>query len=141
MAVVTGQGSSQNQLEDLLRRVISTVEPPAPKPEVPDAEKLLQRLVRGTQSRPPAVVSPPVPTTLEQMLHSFLDGQRQRQRPPPRQRPTRRDWTDVVCFSCGKSGHTAMRCPTLMTFLRLWNSPGGGGGGSVGSLRGFDSVD
>ena len=62
VAVVTGQRLGQNQLEDLLRRVISTTEPPAPKPEVPDAEKLLQQLVRGTQSRSPAVVSPPVPT-------------------------------------------------------------------------------
>ena len=113
VAVVTGQRLGQNQLEDLLRRVISTTEPPAPKPEVPDAEKLLQQLVRGTQSRSPAVVSPPVPTALEQMLHSFFDGQRQRQRLPPQQRPTRRDWTDVVCFSCGKSGHTATHCPTL----------------------------
>ena len=78
-----------------------------------DVDKLLQQLVREPQSWQPAVVSPPVPTTLEQMLHSFLDGQRQRQRPPPRQRPTRRDWTDVVCFSCGKSGHTATRCPNL----------------------------
>ena len=79
VAVVTEQRSGQNQLEDWLRRVISTA-------EVPDVEKLLR---------------------------SFLDGQRQRQRPPPRQQPTRRDWTDVVCFSCGKSGHTATRCPNL----------------------------
>ena len=113
MTVVTGQRSGQNQLEDLLRWVISTTERPAPKPEVPDVEKLLQQLVRETQSRPPAVVSPPVLTTLEQMLRSFLDGQRQRPRPPPRQQPTRRDWTDVVCFSCGKSGHTATRYPNL----------------------------
>ena len=113
VAVVTGQRSGQNQLEDLLRRVISTAERPAPKPEVPDVEKLLQKLVRETQSRPPAVIGPPVPTTLEQMLRSFLDRQRQRQRPPPRQRPTRRDWTNVVYFSCGKSGHTATRCPNL----------------------------
>ena len=53
VAVVTGQRSGQNQLEDLLRRVISTAEPLAPKPEVPDAAKLLQQLVRETQSRPP----------------------------------------------------------------------------------------
>ena len=53
VAVVTGQ--RQNQLEDL------------PKPEVPDVEKLLQKLVRETQSRPPTVIGPPVPTTLEQM--------------------------------------------------------------------------
>ena len=52
-------------------------------------------------------------TTLEQMLHSFLDGQRRRQRPSPRQRPSRRDWTDVMCFSCGKSGHAATRCPNF----------------------------
>ena len=78
VAVVTGQRSGKNQLEDLLRRVISTAEPPALKPEVPDVEKLLQQLVRETQSRPPTVASPPVTTTLEQMLRSFLDGQRWR---------------------------------------------------------------
>ena len=64
-------------------------------------------------NRPPAVVNPPVPTALEQLLRSFLDGQRQRQRQSPRQRPTRRDWTNVVCFSCSKSGHTATRCRNL----------------------------
>ena len=92
MAVVTGQRSGQNQLEDLLRRVISTAEPLAPKPEVPDVEKLLQQLVSGTQSWSPAVVSPPVPTALEQ-LRSFFDGQRQRQWPPPQHAtyPTRLD--------------------------------------------------
>ena len=60
VAVVTGQRSVQNQLEDW--RVISTAERPAPKPEVSDVEKLLQKLVREPQSRPPAVVSPPVGT-------------------------------------------------------------------------------
>ena len=113
VAVVTGLKSDQNQLTDLLRRVISTVEQPAPNPEISDMAKLLQQLGREALNRPPAVVNPPVPTTLEQMLCSFLDGQRQRQRQPPRQRPTRRDWTDVVCFSCGKSGHTVTRCPNL----------------------------
>ena len=113
VAAVTGQRSGQNQLEDCLRRVISIAERLAPKPEVSDIEKLLQQLVREPQHRPAAVVNPPVPTTLEQLLGSFLDGQCQRQRQPPRQRPTRRDWTNVVCFSCGKSGHTAMRCPNL----------------------------
>ena len=53
-----------------------------PTPEVPALEKLLQRLVTETQSRPPPVVSPPAPTELEQMMCSFLAGQRQRQRPP-----------------------------------------------------------
>ena len=89
VAAVKGQGSSPNQLEELLRRVLTPADPLAPKPEVPAVEKLLQQLVRETQSRPPAVVSPPVPTELEQILRTFLEGQRQRQRPPPRQRPAR----------------------------------------------------
>ena len=25
----------------------------------------------------------------------------------------RKDWSDMKCFSCGKSGHSATRCPTL----------------------------
>ena len=45
VAVVTGQRSGQNQLEDLLQWVISTTDRPAPKPEVSDVEKLLQQLV------------------------------------------------------------------------------------------------
>ena len=86
-----GQKSGSDQLEDLLRRLLTPVDIPAPA-----VEKLLQRLVAETQSRP-------VPTELEQMLRSFLAGQRQRQR------PVRRDWNAVVCFSCGKSGHAATR--------------------------------
>ena len=31
----------------------------------------------------------------------------------PRQGSFRRDWNAVVCFSCGKAGHSATRCPTL----------------------------
>ena len=42
-----------------------------------------------------------------------IEGQRQRQGPPPRKRPARRDWTDVVYFSFGKSGHAATRCPNF----------------------------
>ena len=41
VAAVTGQRSGQNQLEDLLRWVISITERLAPKPEVSDIEKLL----------------------------------------------------------------------------------------------------
>ena len=85
VAEVNGQNSKPYQLEDLLRRVRTTVEPPATKPEVPDVEKLLQQLVRETQSRPTTTVNPPVTTTLE-LLRSFLDGQRRRQRQLPRER-------------------------------------------------------
>ena len=117
VAAVTGLRSDQNQLEDFLRRIVSAVEHPAPIPEISDMETLLLQLVREPPDGPPAVVNTPVPPTLEQMLHSFLDGQRrwqwqpQRQRQPPKQCPLRRDWSDVMCFSCGKIGHTATCCP------------------------------
>ena len=56
VAAVIGQKSNSNQLEDLLRWLLKPVEPPAPKPEVPAVEKLLQQMVKETQNRPPAVV-------------------------------------------------------------------------------------
>ena len=74
VATVTEQRSSPNQLEDLLRWVLTPTEPPAPKPEVPAVENCLQQLVRETHCGPPVVVSPPVPTDLEQMLCSFVEG-------------------------------------------------------------------
>ena len=57
VAAVTGQRSGTNQLEDLLRRLLTTMK-----------SLLLQRMVVVTQSRPPPVVSSPAPTELEQML-------------------------------------------------------------------------
>ena len=42
MAAVTGQKSGSDQLEDLLRRLLTPVESPAPEPEVSAVEKLLQ---------------------------------------------------------------------------------------------------
>ena len=89
VAAVSGLKSDQNQLTDLLRRIISTAEHLAPNPEISDMVSLLQQLGREALNRPPAVVNPPVPTTLEQMLRSYLDGQCQWRRQPPRQRPTR----------------------------------------------------
>ena len=115
VAAVTGLRSDQNQLQDLLRWIVSAV--PAPTPEISDIEKLLLQLARVPPDWPAPVVDTPVPPTLEQMLRSVLDGQRrrqrqpQRQRQPPKQRPVRRDWSDVMCFSCGKMGHAATRCP------------------------------
>ena len=131
VAVVNRPRSGPDQLEDLLRWLLMAVDSPAPIPEVPPVEKLLQRLVTETQSRPSPVVSPPASMGLEKMLRSFLSGQ-QPTRPPPRQRLIRRDWSGVVCFSCGKSGHAATRCPNLdesFLFMQLgWRAektPGG----------------
>ena len=68
VAAVIRQKSGPDRFEDLLRRLLTVVDSPAPTPEVPAVEKLLQRLV---------VVSPPEPAGLEQMLRSFLAGQQQ----------------------------------------------------------------
>ena len=112
VAAVTRPRSGPDQLEDLLRWLLMAVDTPAPIPEVPAVEKLLQRLVAEIQSRSSPVVSPPESVGLEKMIRSFLSGQQQT-RPPPRQRPIRRDWNGVVCFSCRKLGHAATRCQTL----------------------------
>ena len=78
--------------------VQTTVEAPAPTPEVPAVEKLLQRLVTDTQSRPLPVVNPPAPTELEQSMRPFLAEQcrRWRQRPAPATATTMQ-WTS--CYS------------------------------------------
>ena len=112
VTAVTRPQSSPDQLKDLLRRLLAAVDTPAPAPEVPTVEKLLQRLVAETQSRPLPVVGPPESVGLEKMLRSFLSGQQQA-RQPPRLRPIRWDWNGVACFLCGKSGHAATRCPAL----------------------------
>ena len=104
VAAVTKSGP--DQLEDLLRQLLTAVDTPAPIPEVPPDEKLLQRLMTETQNRPSPVVSPPASVGLEQMLRSFLSGQQPTQL-PPRQRPIRRDWNGVFLMwevgSCGDS--------------------------------------
>ena len=56
--------------------------------------------------------SPPFFTGLEAMLRSYFTGQ-QSTGLGPRSRPLRKNWSDMKCFSCGKSGHSATRCPTL----------------------------
>ena len=55
MAEVTGQKSKPHQLEDMLRRVLTTAELLA---VTAAGEKLLQQLVRETPSQPTTVVSP-----------------------------------------------------------------------------------
>ena len=65
-----------------------------------------------TQSRQPAPVIPPKPVGLENLLRSYLSGH-QTSGQQSRQRPIRRDCNGIMCFSCGKVGHSATRCPAL----------------------------
>ena len=116
VATVNQPKSPPDQVEDLLRRLLASMAPPvpvpAPVPEVPMVEKLLQRLVAENQRRQPAPMSRDEPVGLEKLPRSYLSGQ-QTSRQQSRQRPARRGWNDLVCFSCGKAGHGANRCPTL----------------------------
>ena len=79
VAAVTKPKSPQDQLEDLLRwllaNMVAPVPVPAPLPEVPTVDKLLQRLVAETQGRQPAAVSPPEPVGLGNLVRSYLSGQ------------------------------------------------------------------
>ena len=74
VVAVTRPKSGTDQLEDMLRRLLAAIATPAPVPEVPAVEKLLQHLVAETQSRPPPVVSPPEPVGLEKLFRSYLSG-------------------------------------------------------------------
>ena len=116
VAVVTKPKSPPDQVEDLLRRLLAGVTPPVPVPslvpEVPMMEKLLQHLVAETQIRQPAPVMKPEPAGLETLLRSLLSGQSASVQ-QPRHGSFRRDWNAIVCFSCGKAGHSANRCPVL----------------------------
>ena len=103
VAGVTGLRSDQNQFEDLLRSIVSAVEHPAPIPEISDMEKLLLQLAREPPDGPPAVVNTPVPfprcTAPTATAASATAA------------TSKTDWSDVMCFSCGKMGHAASRCP------------------------------
>ena len=132
VAAVTKPKSPPDQVEDLLRRLLAGVAPlapvPAPVPEVLMVETLLQRQVAETQIRQPAAVVAPEPAGLETLLRSLLSGQ-QASVQQHRQGSFRRDWNDIVCFSCGKAGHSATALDESFPFMLLgWRAektPGG----------------
>ena len=75
-------------------------------------ERLLQRLVAETQVRQPVPAVASGPAGLETLLRSLLSGH-QALAQQPRPGSFWRDCNAVVCFSCGKAGHSANHCPTL----------------------------
>ena len=75
-------------------------------------DKLVHLLREQVVDKKPALPVTPKPTKLETKLQTLLDSGRM----PYQgfgQRPVRRDWSMVKCFSCGNSGHSAARCPKL----------------------------
>ena len=116
VAAVTKPKSTSDQMEDLLRRLLAGVATPVPVPapflEVPVVERLLQHLMTEIQIRQPAPVVASEPAGLETLLRLLLLGQMASGQ-QPRQGSFRRDLNAVVCFSCGKAGYSATRCPTL----------------------------
>ena len=101
VAAVTTPQSTPDQVEKLVRRLMAT-----PAPEPPAVEQLLQRLVAETQVRQPVPAAATGSAGLETLPRTLLSGNL-----APAQQPRlgsfRRDWNAVVCFSCGKAGHSA----------------------------------
>ena len=107
---------SVEDTNELLRKLVDMLTPggnttmKAPEPST--LEKLVHLLKEKVAERKPALPATQEPTKLETKLQSFLNSKRMPNQ-EFRQRPVQRDWSEVKCFSCGKSGHSATRCPTL----------------------------
>ena len=112
MAAVTAPPLGPGELEALLKCLLPTalVQTPPRRPIPMEKEILLERLLSGVPSPPP---KPPPQTeitgmeTLLQRLHPLTPVPASRSR----QGSARRDWTTIVCFSCGKPGHGVGRYP------------------------------
>ena len=126
---VNKQNNQMDQTDELLKKLLEALttaaSSPIRTPEITPLEKLTQLLISETEKREPAPPTPVEPTGLEALLQTYFTGQ---QSPGlgPRFRQLRRNWADVKCFSCGKTGHSANRCPKLdVTFpfiLPGWKS-------------------
>ena len=116
VVTVNKPNSSVDQSEELLKKLLAiltpTVPPPARSPEVSAMEKLVQLLLSETARREPAPPTPAEPLGLKTLLQTYF-AEQQSPRQGLRVRQVRRNWSDVKCFSCGKTGHSATRCPTL----------------------------
>ena len=75
-------------------------------------DKLVQLLLSETAKREPVPPTPVEPPGLETLLQTYF-AEQQSPRQELRFRPVRHNWSDVRCFSYGKTGHSATHCPTL----------------------------
>ena len=98
-----------SKLVDMLSPGVNTTMK-APEPSTLD--KIVHLLRDRVAATKPALPETQEPTKLGSKLQSFLNSNRMPKQ-EFRQRPVQRDWSEVKCFSCGKSGHSATRCPTL----------------------------
>ena len=116
VVTVNKPNSPVNQIEELLKKLLAVltpaVSPPAKVPELSPMDKLVQLLLSETAKSNPVPPAPVEPPGLETLLRTYF-AEQQSPRQELRFRPVRRNWSDVKCFSCGKTGHSATRCPTL----------------------------
>ena len=103
---------SEELLKKLLAVLTPAVSPPANAPELSPMDKLVQLLLLETAKSNPVPPAPAEPPGLETLLRTYL-AEQQSPRQELRFRPVRCNWSDVKCFSCGKTGHSATRCPML----------------------------
>ena len=116
MVSVNKQNSQVDQTDELLRKLLEAIThvtpPPIRVPKANPLDKLTELLMSQMMKSEPAPPPPVEPTGVELLLQNYFARQ-QSTGLGPRARQMRRNWADVQCFSCGKPGHSATRCPTL----------------------------
>ena len=100
-------------LEMLLRRLLPSVPAPLPRPVPAEIEIVWECLLSSTLALVPVSPSRSATMGMETMLRRLLLPGTATPAPRSNPVPVRRDWTSVVCFSCGKPGHGVSRCPQL----------------------------
>ena len=99
---------AQELLESLLQHLLPTpvVSPPKATPIPSELQLLMQHLMGNDRPVQPAPTRRSCFTDMDVLIQNLLPVT-----PPAREQPTResgrRDWSTVVCFSCGKPGHAA----------------------------------